>query len=74
MGISDRVLDAYMASQITKQLATASPKYDPEEHNMASRKAYTNTPVLIIGAGISGMCAAIDMYDTDREPHYLDPC
>lgn len=74
MGISDKVLDAYMASQMTKQLATASPKYDPEEHNMASRKAYTNTPVLIIGAGISGMCAAIDMYETDHKSHDLEPC
>ena len=49
-----KILDAFMAANMKSSLSKASPKYDPEEHNMGSRKEYTNTPVVIIGAGISG--------------------
>lgn len=48
------VLKAFMALQQQNSLKKASPAYDPDAHNMAPRKGYTNAAVVIIGAGISG--------------------
>jgi cation diffusion facilitator CzcD-associated flavoprotein CzcO len=31
------------------------------EASLSSRQDYTDTPVVIIGAGIGGMCVAIDL-------------
>lgn len=61
MGLSDKVVAAYMAANMKNSITKASSDYHPEDHNMHSRKYYTNTSVVIIGAGISGICCAIDM-------------
>ena len=54
MGLSDKVVAAYMAANMNNSITKASSDYHPEDHNMHSRKYYTNTSVVIIGAGISG--------------------
>lgn len=54
MGLSDKLFEAYMAANMKHQLDKASPAYHPEDHNMHSRQYYTNTGVVIVGAGFSG--------------------
>ncbi|KFY14415.1 hypothetical protein V492_02637 [Pseudogymnoascus sp. VKM F-4246] len=70
MDLSTKLLKAVIAQQERASVAVLTPDYDKSVHS-ASRKNHQNAAVVIIGAGISGMCMAIDMIRKNKSRDFI---
>ncbi|OBT60731.1 hypothetical protein VE03_09819 [Pseudogymnoascus sp. 23342-1-I1] len=65
-----KILKAFIAQQERASVAILTPDYDKSVHS-ASRENHSNAAVVIIGAGISGMCKAIDMIRKNKSRDFV---